>query len=414
MPVFKYTGRSAEGSQVTGEVEASSSGAVAEQLSRKSITPVSITASKAKASDEQSLEEATSVKALFTSQKVDLEDLIVLCRQMHALMKSGVPILRAINGLSDSTSSQKLKEVLAAVSNQLEGGYALSSALNQHPTVFSHLFVSIVHVGENTGQLDDAFFKLASYFERELETRKRIKAALRYPNFVIIAIVIALVILNIFVIPTFADMFARLGAELPLATKFLINSSNFFLSYWPHMLIATIGSIFALRYYVNTKAGKYLWDKKKISLPIVGSIIERSILSRFTHSFAIILKAGVPMTTGLSLVAEAVDNDFMAEKITTMRSGIESGDSLLRSAAASKLFTPLVLQMVAVGEETGRVDELLEEVAEYYEREVDYDLNTLTAKIEPILLVVVAAMVLVLALGIFTPMWDMASAFQGK
>lgn len=411
MAVFTYTGRDAKGGQVKGSLEAASASAAAEQLSRQKIIPIAIEEGKA---SSQSSPANVDIGELLGFNQVSLDDLIVLCRQMYALMRSGVPILRAIHGLAESSQSQNLRTVLGEVATQLEGGYALSSALNQHPKVFSSLFISIVHVGENTGQLDGAFLKLATYFEREQETRKRIKSALRYPSFVITAIVVAIVILNIFVIPTFADMFSKLGADLPLATKILINSSEFFLVYWPHMAVATVGIIFGIRYYVKTDKGKYNWDKRKLKLPVVGSVIERSILSRFTHSFAIVLKAGVPMTSGLSLVADAVDNDFMREKIINMRQGIESGDSLLRTAMSSDLFTPLVLQMVAVGEETGRVDELLEEVGDYYEREVDYDLSTLTARIEPILLVVVAGMVLVLALGIFTPMWDMASAFQGK
>ncbi|WP_448213584.1 type II secretion system F family protein [Colwellia sp. MEBiC06753] len=411
MAIFNYIGRNAQGEQVKGAIEASNTAAVAELLSRQNIIPIAIEAGKA---ISQGSGANLNIGELLGFNQVTLDDLIVLCRQMHALMRSGVPILRSIHGLSESTTSLKLKQVLADVASQLEGGNALSSALNQHKSVFSSLFVSIVHVGENTGQLDQAFLKLATYFEREQETRKRIKSALRYPSFVIIAIIIAIVILNIFVIPTFANMFARLGADLPLATKILITSSEFFLDYWPYLLVASLVGIFGVRYYVRTDNGRYFWDKRKLKLPVVGSIIERSILSRFTHSFAIVLKAGVPMTAGLSLVADAVDNKFMQEKILKMRQGIESGDSLLRTALTSELFTPLVLQMIAVGEETGRVDELLEEVGDYYEREVDYDLSTLTARIEPILLVIVAIMVLILALGIFTPMWDMASAFQGK
>ena len=228
------------------------------------------------------------------------------------------------------------------------------------------------------------------------------------------ALVGAMFILNIFVIPTFANMFTKLGAELPWATKMLISSSNFFLNYWPHMLVGAIVGIYSLKAYLKTPTGMYFWDKRKLKLPVVGGVIERSILSRFSHSFAIILKAGVPMTSGLSLVADAVDNTYMQEKILSMRSNIESGESLLRAAASSTLFTPLVLQMIAVGEETGRVDELLNEVGDYYEREVNYELSTLTARIEPILIAIVAGMVLILALGIFTPMWDMMSAFKGK
>jgi len=412
MAAYDYIGRDAKGSQIKGKLEAKSSAAAAEQLSRQQIIPISIEVAKGNGK-ETSLAQI-DINELLGFDLVSLDDLIIFCRQMYALMRSGVPILRAINGMADSTTSEKLKAALMTVSDQLEGGYTLSTAMNQHPKIFPPLFISLIHVGENTGKLDDAFAKLASYFDREQETRKRIKSALRYPSFVLIAIVIAMVILNIFVVPTFANMFTKLGADLPVATKILIASSDFFLNYWPHLLIGCVFAFFGIRHYVQTDKGRYWWDKRKVKLPIVGSIIERSILSRFSHSFAIVLRAGVPMTSGLNLVSDAVDNSYMKEKILTMRKSIESGESLLRSAVASNLFTSLVLQMVAVGEETGRVDELLEEVGEYYEREVDYELGNLTAKIEPIMIMIVAGMVLILALGIFTPMWDMMSAFQGK
>jgi len=411
MASFKYIGRNSGGSQVKGIMEAANTSAVAERLLQKSITPVSITATTTNKSESLA---SKDVGEIFGFNKVSLDELIIFSRQMYALMRSGVPILRAINGMAESSNSTTLKKALGDISSQLEGGYTLSSALHQHPDIFGSLFVSLIHVGENTGQLEESFLKLTSYLEREQATKKRIKTALRYPSMVLIALAAALVILNIFVIPTFANMFTKLGADLPLATKFLMTSSSLFLNYWPYMLVACIGAYIALQKSLKTEKGRYQWDKRKIKLPIIGSIIERSILARFSHSFGIVLKAGVPMTTGLTLVADAVDNSFMQEKILAMRKAIEGGESLLRSAIASNLFTSLVLQMIAVGEETGRVDELLKEVGDYYEREVDYDLSTLTARIEPLLLVVVAAMVLVLALGIFTPMWDMASAMQGK
>lgn len=411
MASFKYTGRNVNGSQVKGSMEAGNSAAVAEQLLSKNITPISIAVTVEKKSDGLA---GKDVSELLGLSRVSLDELIIFSRQMYALMRSGVPILRAINGMEEASNSVLLKRALNDISKQLQGGYTLSSALNQHPDIFSSLFVSLIHVGENTGQLEESFLKLTAYLEREQATKKRIKTALRYPTMVMIALSAALVILNIFVIPTFANMFAKLGANLPLATRFLINSSEFFLNYWPYMLVACVVIYFAIRRSLKTKKGRYHWDKRKIKLPVIGSIIERSILARFSHSFGIILKSGIPMTTGLTLVADAVDNSYMQEKIVSMRQAIESGESLLRAAMSSALFTPLVVQMIAVGEETGRVDELLKEVGDYYEREVDYDLSTLTARIEPLLLVVVAAMVLVLALGIFTPMWDMASAMQGK
>jgi MSHA biogenesis protein MshG len=413
MAAFSYVGRSVSGAQVKGMIEAVNANSVAEQLSRQGIIPVSIKESKDKPSVAIDLANI-DVGELLGFSVITLDELIVFCRQMYALVRSGVPILRAINGMAESSTSPKLRSALIDIASQLEGGYALSTALNKHPKIFSPLFVSLVHVGENTGQLEGSFIKLASYFERELDTNKRIKTALRYPSFVLGAILIAMVVLNVFVIPTFANMFAKLGADLPITTKMLIASSNFFVNYWPHLLVASVFTFFGVRHYLKTDRGLYLWDRLKTKLPIVGSIIERSILSRFSHSFSIVLKAGVPLTTGLTLVSDAVDNTYMRDKILAMRGGIESGDSLLRSANASTLFTPLVLQMVAVGEETGRVDELLEEVGDYYEREVDYELSMLTAKIEPIMIAIVAGMVLILALGIFTPMWDMMSAFKGR
>jgi len=411
MAAFNYVGRNASGSQVKGLIEAANSAVVAEQLSRQGIIPIEINAVKASGSTDLA---NIDIGELLGFSVISLDELIVFCRQMYALVRSGVPILRAINGMAESSTSLKLKSALTDIASQLEGGYTLSTALNKYPKIFPPLFISLIHVGENTGQLDGSFLKLASYFEREQETRKRIKTALRYPSFVLGAIVIAMVILNIFVVPTFANMFSKLGADLPIATKMLIASSNFFLTYWPHMLIGCVFGFFGLRHYLQTTRGMYLWDRLKVRLPIVGGIIERSILSRFSHTFSIVLKAGVPLTTGLTLVADAVDNTYMQKKILAMRGAIESGESLLRASNTSTLFTPLVLQMVAVGEETGRVDELLQEVGDYYEREVDYELSTLTARIEPIMIAIVAGMVLILALGIFTPMWDMMSAFKGK
>jgi MSHA biogenesis protein MshG len=232
--------------------------------------------------------------------------------------------------------------------------------------------------------------------------------------FVVFALFAALIVMNIFVIPVFAGMFEKFDAELPAMTLFLIGMSNFFVTKWWVLIILSMVCFFITRGYLDTKQGRYKWDKLILEVPLVGSIIERSLLGRFARSFSMMLKAGVPLTTALNLVADAVSNSYMRKAIIGMRQRIEKGENLSRVAQASGLFTPLVMQMINVGEETGRVDELLKEVAEFYEREVEYDLKSLTSKIEPILIAIVAAMVLVLALGIFTPMWDMMSVVQGK
>lgn len=406
MAQFSYKARKPSGELATGVLEAVDASTVAQILTGRSFTPIEITENSQEQTDE-----LTQIS--FFTPHVTLNDLVMFSRQMYSLARSGIPILHAVRGLADTTGSKRMAVALDDMADQLERGRTLSSALNKHDHVFGRLFVSIVHVGENTGKLDEAFLQLSFYLEREQETRKQIKSATRYPMFVVIAIVIAMVIMNIVVIPIFAKMFLSFGAELPLMTRILLATSNFFMTKWLFLLASITLSIFLLIRYLRTVNGRYRWDRIKLKLPVVGNIFERTLLGRFARSFSMMLVSGVPLTSALSLVAEAVSNAFMSERILGMRKNIEKGESLSRAASSSNLFTPLVLQMINVGEETGRVDELLAEVAEFYEREVDYDLKSLTSKIEPILISIVAGMVLVLALGIFAPMWDMMGAIKG-
>ena len=410
MPQFSYAGKSAQGGPLKGIIEAASAQAAAQALLSQNIVPISIEETKKVSGTNNS--SGFDIGSLL-EQKVGLDEMIIFSRQMYSLLKAGIPIIRAIKGLSENASHKRFQEILKDIADQLEQGRSLSSAMVKYEKVFTRLTISVVVVGENTGKLDDVFLQLALYFEREQETRKRIKSALRYPTFVLIALAIAMFILNLFVVPVFTQMFERFDTELPIMTRVLIGTSNFFVNYWWLILIVLIATIISVKQYVNSTNGRLKWDKFKLKLPVVGSIIERSLLARYSRSFSMILRAGVPLTAGLSLTADAVDNAHMQMRIKAMRQGIEKGDSLLRVSKNSDLFSTLVLQMIAVGEETGRLEQLLEESADYYEREVDFDLKSLTAKIEPILIGFVAVMVLILALGIFTPMWNMMSAVKG-
>jgi len=327
---------------------------------------------------------------------------------MYTLMRAGVPITQAMNGLVKSTRNPVLAAALGDVRATLESGRELSTALAQHPALFSTLFVSTVRIGENTGRLDDVFLKLAEYLDRERDTRARIKSALRYPSFVLVAITLAIGVINVVVIPQFARIFERAEVALPLATQMIIATSNFCVTWWPVLLSAFIAAIVTFRLWVKTDAGAYQWDRFKLRIPIVGGIIQRATLGRFSRGFSMSLATGVPLTQCLSVMAQAVDNEFIGERIRNIRNGVERGETLTRSATATGIFTPLVLQMLAVGEETGAVDDLLAEVAGFYEREVDYDVKNLSQTIEPVLIAVLAGLVLVFALGVFLPMWDLA------
>lgn len=407
MANYSYRGRDERGHLVQGEVEASTEANAAEILLRRGITPIHVAPFHAPSRLNLDLRE-------LLGSGINSDDLIVFTRQMYALTKAGIPLLRAMQGLAENTSNRRLGQVLTDLVDQLERGRQLSSAMAAHPKIFPRLFVAIVHVGENTGQLEQAFLELTDYLQKEEDTRKQVKTAMRYPTFIMITIVVAMFILNLFVIPSFASMFARFDVELPLTTRILITTSNFFVHWW-YALLGSIAAIaYAIHRYINTEEGEIKWDYLKIRLPLVGDILFRTLLTRFSRSFATMLRAGVPLTQALGLVADAVDNRWMGHKINEMRRNIERGENLSRVARHSQLFTPLVLQMLQVGEETGRVDEMLMEVSDYYEREVDYDLKSLTAKIEPIMLAIVAVMISVMAAGIFSPMWDMMNAYTGR
>jgi MSHA biogenesis protein MshG len=329
---------------------------------------------------------------------------------MYTLLKAGVPIMRALAGLQESSQNPVFAALLQDLRESLDSGRELSAALRRHPKVFSPFYVSMVQVGEMTGMLDITFMRLYEHLEFERDMRERIKAAMRYPSFVILAMVIAIVIVNLFVIPTFAKVYAGFHAELPVITKMLIGFSGFMVDYWLLMLALLIAIVMGFRFYINTPDGRYKWDRYKFKLPIAGDIILKATLARFARSMALSFKSGMPILQGLNVVGMVVDNEFMRSRIEQMRDGVERGETILRTAIATGVFNPVVLQMIAVGEESGDMDGLMFEIADMYEREVKYDVAALSSKIEPILIVALGIMVLILALGIFLPMWDLGKA----
>ncbi|TBU99945.1 MSHA biogenesis protein MshG [Stutzerimonas kirkiae] len=410
MPAFRYTGRDAHGSKIEGSLDAANADVAASELLSRRITPLTIEAARAEGGEDI----LAALRQRLRRKKVDLDELIIFTRQMYSLTKAGVPIIRAIGGLGESNRNLYFREVLQEVRGGLESGQSMAVTLNQHPKVFNSLFVSMISVGENTGQLDQAFRQLSTYLELERETRKRIKQATRYPIFVLVAMGVALGVINILVIPAFAQVFASFHAQLPLPTRILIGTSSFMREWWWLLLLGIAGGIHAFFKWTATDAGSLKWDRLKLRLPIVGGIFERIALARFTRTFAMMYRAGVPLLQTLSINSASVGNRHIGEAVLGMRESVERGESLTRSASNSGLFTPLVLQMMAVGEETGALDDLFVEVADFYEQEVDYDLKQLADAIEPILIVAMGIMVLVLALGVFLPMWELGAAAQGR
>jgi len=406
--LFTYKGRDGRGNLVEGTLDGDDSGFIAGQLMNTGITPVEITRSRSLVVGASG--KSGWLKRQLTEQPVSPMDLILFSRQMYTLLKAGVPIMRALAGLQESTQNSTFSLLLQDLRESLDSGRELSTALRRHPKVFSSFYASLVQVGEMTGMLDETFIRLFDYLEFERDMRERIKTAMRYPSFVIAAMGIALVIINLFVIPAFAKVYAGFHAELPMVTKMLIGFSGFMVNYWLLILAILFAAVMGLRFYINTPDGRFKWDRYKFKLPVVGEIILKATLSRFARGMALSFKSGMPILQGMNVVSLVVDNEFMRSRIEQMRDGVERGESILRTAVAAGVFNPVVLQMIAVGEESGDMDGMMFEVADMYEREVKYDVASLSAKIEPILIVALGIMVLILALGVFLPMWDLGRA----
>jgi MSHA biogenesis protein MshG len=399
---FAYRGRNARGEQVRGTLEGVDSGAIAEQLLNTGITPVDISAAAAPSSPG-----GPGWWQRLQQERPTATDVMLFSRQMHTLLRAGVPILRALGGLQESSQSPAMVRVIQDLRTSLDSGRELSAAMYRHAQVFSAFYISLIRIGEATGRLDEVFLRLFEHLEFEKDTRERIKAALRYPMFVVAAMAVALVIVNLVVIPAFAKVFENFKVQLPLMTRILVGFSDFTVHYWPLLTGLAIGAFVGFRTWIATRSGKYTWDKIKLRIPIVGRIILHATLARFARGFALCLKSGIPAVQALSVVSRVSDNDYISQRIDQMRDGVERGESVLRTSVTTGIFTPMVLQMIAVGDETGELDELMFEVASMYEREVEYDVRSLAANIEPILIVFLAVLVLILALGVFLPIWDL-------
>lgn len=410
MAFYAWRGRNARGELVEGRLEAMTDTAAADQLLTTGVTPIHIAPVSAASADIQ----APAWWSRLRSSPVNDMDVMLFSRQMYTLDKAGVPIMRAFAGLEASSTKPAFVEILKDIRSSLNQGRELSTSLAQHPKVFSGFYVAMIRVGEMTGRLTDVFLRLNEHLEFERDVRDRIRQAVRYPGFVMIAMAIAVVILNIFVIPVFAKVFAGFHAELPLITRGLLAFSGWMLRWWLVLLGGVVLGVLSLRSYISTAAGRYRWDRRKLRLPIIGEIILKATLARFARSFALSSQSGVPLVQALTVVAKTVDNAYIGMRIEQMRDGIERGESISNCAAATGIFTPIVMQMITVGEETGEIDALLFEIAEMYERETDYSIKGLSAAIEPILLACIAVLVLLLALGVFLPLWNMGQAAMGR
>jgi MSHA biogenesis protein MshG len=403
---FSYTARDASGQLKQGQIEAENAAAVADDLTRRSLTPITI-----ESMGQDSVESGAMTGDLTEYfKKPGRAELILFSRQMHALTKAGVPIITGMKRIADSTSHEKMREIIEEMVDELESGRELATAMSSYPEVFSTLYIGMIRIGEQSGRLDESFYRMFEFLERDENTLRNIKSAIRYPTLVMVAIAIAVAIIMIFVIPQFASIYESFNLVLPLPTRIIIGTAEFFAEYWMFLLVGLLATFFGFRHYINTPDGRLKWDKQKLKFPVIGSIVLRGTLARFASAFAMTYRSGMQILEGMKIVSQAVDNAYIQTKIQEMREGIARGENLSNVTIQARVFTPLVIQMIVIGEETGNLEDMLQEVTDFYEREVDYDVKRLSSLIEPLLTVAIGVLVLVLALGVFLPMWDLVQA----
>ena len=404
MANFRYKIRDKRGRASTGTIEGESKEFVAGHFKQMGYAPILIE------------EERPGIRSFNLFQKffnrVTQEELIVFTRQLMTLQQAGVAILVSLGSISEQVSNPYFKRIIEEISNDIESGKSFSDSLSRFPSVFSDIYINMVRSGEAGGILDDVLDRLAVLMEHEQEIKMKVKQAVRYPLLVIMVISISFPLLVMFVIPKFSALFARFNTELPLPTKILLGMHFILSHYWPFIILAIIAFIFLFRRAINTKSGRYVWDGIKLKIPVFGQVFLKIALSRFSRMTALLSASGIPIINTLEIVRDSLGNRVIAESIDNIIHGIGEGKGIAQPMKASGLFPGIVIQMVKVGEETGKMNELLHKVSDYYDSQVDYTVKNMTTLIEPILIFALGIMVLTMALGIFMPMWNLISVFR--
>ena len=399
---FEYKVRDRTGKLVSGQLIGDSETLVLQKLREQGYTPVEVRKANAGVKMEINLRPG----------RVKLKDLSVFCRQFATMVNSGLPILRALAILSEQTPSKELAKILVQVRTDVEQGSSLSGALAKHPKAFNDLFVAMVRAGETGGVLDDTLLDIADTIETEVELRRKIKSAMTYPVVVVILVVLIMAAMLLFIVPQFETIYASLNSSLPLPTRLLLGASKLVRTYWWMVILGAIGGRYAFRRYKATPQGRAQIDQVKIRVPVFGPLFHKVALARFASTFGMLLKSGVPILQAMDIVKETVNNRVIARAVDDVKGSVREGESIAKPLGKHAVFPPMVVQMLAVGEETGAVDTMLEKVAQFYNSEVEATVDALTSLIEPLLIAVIGGAVGAAVIALYMPMFNIINLIQ--
>ncbi len=413
MPVFRYEAVNSAGTTITGNRQADIVQEVEQWLQKNSLIPIAIEISEEKETNGDEAYPGQQIGWLEKLKSIRIEEIILLCRQLSTLLGAGVDLLKGLTILSRQITHPRLRQIIIEVSYAIEQGSSLSEAFSSYPNVFNPLFINIVHIGEESGNMDKSFHYLADLYENEKSIREKIKMATRYPKIVIIALSCAVFFLMSFVIPKFITLFDKAKVALPLPTRILIRTSNFFSDNVLLLILAAAALVIAYRFALNYRQFVMTRDRLRLRVPVLGKLSIKIYMSRFCRVFSLLSRSGINIIHTLQLSTAALDNLVLVSILNEVREEVEKGTDINQALASQPYFPEMVVQMVAVGEETGQMDEMMARVADYFEVETDYTIKNLSTLIEPLLLLVMGVMVGFIALAIFTPMWDMMSVARG-
>ena len=403
MPTFLWEGKTAQGRVLKGEVEAPSLDAVLAVLRDRRIRPIP-TRIREKG---KGLEKEITIPGF--GEKINARDVSLFTRQFATMIDAGLPIVQCLDILSEQSESKLLRNTIQKIRQDVEGGTTLAEALKKHPKVFDDLYVNMVAAGEAGGVLNTILNRVALFIEKANKLKKKVKGAMIYPCTIIAVAVIVVAILLIFVIPVFAELYNSMGKALPAPTQITINISNWFVANWLYMFLGLVGIGFAIRLYYQTDQGRMNIDRILLRLPIVGDLLRKVAVARFSQNMAILLSSGVPILDGLAITAKTAGNKVVEKAIIDSRASISQGKTVAEPLRESKIFPPMVCQMVAVGENTGGLDGMLRKVAELYEEEVDDAVANLTALMEPMIMVILGVILGGLVISMYLPIFQLGS-----
>jgi type II secretory pathway component PulF len=402
MPNFVYKVRDRNGRAINGVIAAKNTEMLIEYFKNMGYTPIKINEQKG----------LVLFQTLIRKLKIiTLKDINLMTRQLATFEGAGMPILTSLRALEEQTENWRLKEIVGRVKKDVEGGSELSDSMNRFPDVFSILYISMVRAGEAAGKLRDILMRLAELGEKEADTQAQIKTAMRYPLIVVVVITGVFIGITTFILPKFASLFEKFNTELPLPTRIMLLINKLFHQYWYLLIILVILAIVGFKMFLRSKTGRAIWDKFTLKVPVFGKVMQSAIMARFSRIVGTLLQSGLPVLQALDITKDVLGNVEVTKALNDVRDNVKEGRGMSGPLALHKVFPPMVVHMVAAGEESGALDSLLLKIAEHFDKEVENTIKNLTTLIEPILILFLGVMVLFLALAIFLPMWNMSRLF---